>query len=191
MITKGFDFSGVSLVGVLNADNLLNYPDFRASERAFQMMTQVAGRAGRTCDRRGEVVIQTSQPAHPIIGQVRAGDYAGMVRDQLEERRPFGYPPFGRLIEVVLKHRDAALLEAAAWRLAARMREEFGARVYGPHAPVIERISDENLLTVLLKLESGSSASKAKKTLSAIIAEFTSREAPYRTVSVSCNVDPQ
>src|SRR5699024_10115213 len=107
-----FDFPGLELVGILNADSLLNYPDFRACERAYQTMTQVAGRAGRrgAC---GEVVIQTMQPDHPVVRQVQAFDYEGMVRSQLAERSVFGYPPYGRLIVVRLRHRDGLLLGQA------------------------------------------------------------------------------
>lgn len=188
MITKGFDFSGVSLVGILNADNLLNYPGFRASERAYQIMTQMAGRAGRG-DSRGLVIIQTSQPGNPVLSYVKSGDYEGMAESQLSERRAFGYPPYGRLVNVVLKHRNIELLEEGARFLAARMREAFGEDVYGPHAPVIEKISNENILTILLKISGGSSAVKAKETLGKLISEFLSRKR-YGPLSVSCDVDP-
>lgn len=156
MVTKGFDFPKLGLVGILHADNLLNYPDFRASERAYQTMTQVAGRAGRT-DAGGEVVIQTMQPDHPVVRQVQSFDYEGMVRSQLVERSAFGYPPYGKLVVVNLRHRDERLLGAAAAWVAARMRTLFGERVYGPHPPVVDKIGGENYLEILLKIENGRS----------------------------------
>jgi primosomal protein N' (replication factor Y) len=189
MITKGFDFPRLSLVGILNADNLLNYPDFRASERAYQTMTQVAGRAGRADDR-GEVVIQTSRPDDPVIVQVRNLDYEGMVRTQLAERRPFHYPPYGRIITVSLKHYKKELVEEGASHLAAQMRAVFGDRVFGPHAPVVEKVKNENYLSITLKVESGRSFSKVKELLGAMIEEMSSRPG-LRNISVSCNVDPQ
>lgn len=134
IVTKGFDFGGVSLVGILNADNLLNYPDFRAGERAFQLMTQVGGRAGRRSEP-GTVVIQTAQPQHPVIEQVLRGDYGAMVRSQLAERRAFFYPPYCRLIAVVMRHRDKELLWRAAGAFAGSAREVFGRRLLGPEAP--------------------------------------------------------
>ena len=134
MITKGFDFGGVTLVGLLNADNLLNNPDFRAAERAFQLMTQVAGRAGRRAEP-GTVVIQTSEPGHPVIRQVAAGDYEAMARAQLEERRTFFYPPYARLVQLTLRHRDPMLLREGIVELAARLRARFGRRVLGPMTP--------------------------------------------------------
>ena len=189
MITKGFDFPGVSLVGILNADNLLNYPDFRASERAYQIMTQMSGRAGRS-DSPGRVIIQTSQPDNPLIMYVRDGDYTGMVNSQLAERAVFGYPPYGKLVNVILKHRNKEFLEEGASYLAGRMREVYKERVYGPHAPLIEKISDENILTILLKIEGGRSVVKAKELLAQIIKDFSSRK-DFRQLSVSCDVDPR
>lgn len=134
MITKGFDFARVSLVGILNADNLLFAPDFRAAERAFQLMTQVAGRAGRR-DAAGEVVIQTTEPEHPVIRQVAAGDYEAMARTQLAERRAFAYPPYARLIRLTLRQRDRDLLYRASAALAVALRGRFGRRAMGPVAP--------------------------------------------------------
>ncbi len=189
MITKGFDFPRLSLVGILNADNLLNYPDFRASERAYQTMTQVAGRAGRA-EGGGEVVIQTSQPDNPVIVQVRNLDYEGMVRTQLAERRPLHYPPYGRIITVSLRHYKKELVEEGASRLAAQMREVFGDRVFGPHAPVIEKIKNENYSAITLKVESGYSFARVKAQLGVMIDEMSSLPG-LRNITVSCNVDPQ
>ena len=189
MITKGFDFGGVELVGILNADNLLNNPDFRAAERAFQLMTQVAGRAGRRAVP-GEVVIQTSDPEHPVLRQVAAGDYASMARQQLADRESFFYPPYARLVALTLRHRDPQRVRAAAQELAARLRERFGRRVLGPMAPPVDRVRGEWLAGLLLKIESGKSFARARELLGGELERF--REIPeYKSVVVVVNVDPQ
>ena len=189
MITKGFDFGGVSLVGILNADNLLNNPDFRAAERAFQLMTQVSGRAGRRDDG-GEVVIQTGDPGNPVIRQVAAGDYEGMVRMQLAERRAFFYPPYARLTSLLLRHRDPTTLRDGITALAARLRERFGRRVLGPMTPPVDRIRGEYLAGLLLKIESGASSARARELLLAELKTFSENPA-YRAITVVVDVDPQ
>ena len=189
MITKGFDFEGVSLVGILNADNLLNNPDFRAAERAFQLMMQVAGRAGRRDDA-GEVVIQTGDPGNPVIRQVAAGDYEGMVRMQLAERQAFFYPPYARLTSLLLRHRDPATLRDGITTLAARLRERFGRRVLGPMTPPVDRIRGEYLAGLLLKIESGASSARARELLLAELKTFSENPA-YRAITVVVDVDPQ
>ena len=188
MITKGFDFGGVSLVGILNADNLLNNPDFRAAERAFQLMMQVAGRAGRRDDA-GEVVIQTAEPDHPVLRQVMAGDYAAMAAAQLSEREAFFYPPFARLTALTLRHRDPAVLRQGVGELAARLRERFGRRLLGPMAPPVDRIRDEYLAGLLLKIETGASAQRARELLRAELERFAATPA-YKSVTVVADVDP-
>lgn len=189
MITKGFDFDGVALVGILNADNLLAYPDFRAAERAFQLMTQVAGRAGRRTEV-GEVVIQTSQSANPVIRQAASGDYEGMVRSQLAERAEFFYPPYCRLIAVNLRHRDKTLLWNAANVFARNSREVFGRRILGPQPPSVDKIRGEYLLSFMLKVERQQSFATAKKLLTGIISKLHS-DKQYKYITVLCNVDPQ
>lgn len=189
MITKGFDFGGVSLVGILNADNLLNNPDFRAAERAFQLMLQVAGRAGRRSDG-GQVVIQTSEPGHPVIRQVVAGDFGEMARVQLSEREAFFYPPYARLTSLTLRHRDVALLRRGITELAARLRVRFGRRVLGPMTPPVDRIRGEYLAGLLLKIESGASSAKARDLLAAELKAFAENP-EFKTITVVCNVDPQ
>lgn len=189
MITKGFDFPGVELVGILNADNLLNYPDFRAAERAFQVITQFSGRAGRKSDC-GEVVIQTTQPDNKVIRQAQQSDYEGMVAEQLAERSAFGYPPYGKLIVVTLRHHDERLLAQAGSWFAARMREVFSDRVYGPHAPVLEKAAGENYLKIMLKIENGRSTAKAKRLLSGLLNDAVSH-IDYKKVFIFCDVDPQ
>lgn len=189
MITKGFDFEGVSLVGILNADNLLNNPDFRAGERAFQLMMQVAGRAGRRAQA-GEVVIQTSEPGHPVIRQVAEGDFEAMARVQLADREAFFYPPYARLTALTLRHRDPQLLRRGAAELAAALRKRFGRRLLGPTPPPVDRIRGEYLAGLLLKIESGASSRRARELLAAELAAFA-RHPEYRTITVVPDVDPQ
>lgn len=188
MITKGFDFAGVSLVGMLNADNLLNYPDFRAAERAFQTMTQMAGRAGRR-EKRGEVVIQTSQPENVVIRQAASGDYHSMAREQLSERGDFFYPPYCRLIELTLKYRDKEVLDQAAYALAAQLRPLFGNRLLGPQPPVVDRIKRCHLLSFILKTDRKDSFAQAKRQLTQAL-EALGKQARFRYVEIEINVDP-
>ncbi len=189
MITKGFDFDGVSLVGILNADNLLYNPDFRASERAFQLMMQVAGRAGRRSDG-GEVVIQTSEPANPVLRQVVEGDYEAMARQQLSERESFFYPPYARLTRLTLRHKDLDLLRRAVCELASRLRARFGRRVLGPMTPPVDRIRGEFLVELLLKVEHGASSARARELLRGEIDALLSK-AEFKSVTLVADVDPQ
>jgi primosomal protein N' (replication factor Y) len=188
MITKGLDFDRVSLVGILNADMMMNYPDFRAHERAFQIMSQVAGRAGRR-DTQGEVIVQTSEPEHPLIKQVIAHDYVGMYRTQLAEREQFCYPPFYRLIYIYMKHRDAQVLDAQAQRYAARLRQLFGARVLGPDNPPVARVQSLFIRKIVLKVELSASVARAKELLLATRAEMMADER-FKQLVFYYDVDP-
>ena len=189
MITKGFDFGGVSLVGILNADNMLNFPDFRAGERAFQIMTQVGGRAGRRAER-GTVVIQTAQPSHPVIVQARDGDYEAMVRSQLSEREAFFYPPYCRLIAVVFRHRDKALLHRAGEAFGRRARETFGRRLLGPEPPPVDRIRGQFLIRFILKIERRNSVASAKKLLQGLFDRLHA-VSDFRGIEWTVDVDAQ
>lgn len=190
MITKGFDFSQVGVVGVLNADNLLLNPDFRASERAFQLLTQVAGRAGRR-DRQGEVVIQTSDPMNPVLQQVLNADFGAMARCQLAERRDFFYPPYARLTYLTLRHRDRPTVVRAASQLAASLRAKLGAqRVLGPIAPAIDRIRGEYLMQLMLKIEPRSSRARANELLQQALTTLLEAK-EYATLNAKIDVDPQ
>ena len=151
MLTKGLDFKNVTLVGVLNADNLLNFPDFRAHERTYQLMVQVSGRAGRD-QKRGKVAIQSFNPYHQILQQVTTNDYEGMYRDQLNERHQFTYPPFIRLVKIVLKHKDLIKVEAAANWMGKSLENAFQENVLGPTSPSIGRIRNRYIKTILIKL---------------------------------------
>lgn len=164
MVTKGLDFDNVNIVGILGADSLLNFPDFRAHERAFQLMEQVAGRAGRA-GRRGTVVVQTSQPEHPVIGQLTGHDYEAMYNSQIEERRSFNYPPFSRLIYIYLKGAEEAALDHAAKEYAAYMQKIFSHRVLGPDQPPIARIQSLFIRKIVLKIETNASVAKVREIL--------------------------
>lgn len=154
MISKGLDFDKVSVVGILNADSMLNYPDFRAYEQAFAMMSQVSGRAGRK-GRQGQVVLQTKSPTLPVIQQVVNNDFQTFFDELLEERKEFRYPPFYNLIYVYLKHRDESIVNSAALEFASRLREIFGARVLGPDKPAVARIKTLSIRKIVIKLEKG------------------------------------
>lgn len=154
MVTKGLDFDRVSVVGILNADSMLNYPDFRAYEHAFMMMSQVSGRAGRK-GRRGLVLLQTKNKDLPIVQQVVANDFSSYFKDLEQERRDFRYPPFTHLIYVYVKHKDERVIESAAMEMGARMRQWFGVRVLGPDKPAVAKIKTMNIRKIVLKLELG------------------------------------
>ena len=189
MITKGFDFERVSVVGILNADNLLSSPDFRASERAYQLMTQVAGRAGRR-NADGVVVIQTSEPDNPVIGWVASGNYDAMARSELTERHAFSYPPYSRLVEFTLREEDRATLQRGAEVLAGMLREKFGSRLYGPVIPPVDRVRGLYMMRLLLKIESGRSMARARELIREALERFKSI-AEYKSVNISIDVDVQ
>ena len=189
MITKGFDFGRVAVVGVLNADNLLLSPDFRSSERAYQLMTQVAGRAGRR-QSEGVVIVQTSEPENQTIGFVARGDYEAMARVELADRHAFCYPPYSHIIQLTLRERDQQTLRRAAAHLAERLRIRFGARVAGPVAPPIDRIRGEYILRLMLKVENGRSLKRARELLLEELHE-AEKSADFKRVIISIDVDPQ
>jgi len=186
MITKGLDFDNVNVVGILNADNMLNYPDFRSHERSFQLMAQVSGRAGRR-NKRGKVVIQTYNPDHPVIKLVLQHNYIEMCNIQLLQRQKFNYPPYSRLILITLKHQDANKLNDAAAFLAHDLRRLFSKKVFGPEYPVVSRIRNLYLKNILIKLERGSHLQQHKDDILKIIGEFAAK---FSSVRISVDVDP-
>jgi primosomal protein N' (replication factor Y) (superfamily II helicase) len=188
MVTKGLDFDGVSLVGILNADTMLNNPDFRAFERSFQMMAQVSGRAGRK-HKQGKVILQTSNPEHPVIRQVVVNDFEGFFAQQIEERKQFKYPPFYRLINITLKHKNQNTASKAAHELANQLRSVFGNRILGPQVPPVTKIQDLHLQRILLKLERDASPVKAKSYVQECVNHLLSQER-WRYVVVVLDVDP-
>ena len=188
MVSKGLDFESVSLVGILNADNMLNFPDFRAHERAYQLMAQVSGRAGRK-NKRGTVILQTTTSEHAIISQVIRNDYQAMFTAQCEERKLFRYPPFFRMIQIVIRHRDPNILNQASARMAADLRAVFGNRVLGPNIPVVSRIQNMYIKHILLKFEVEASAEKAKEILRQITNQIIS-EPKFKALWINLDVDP-
>ena len=188
MVSKGLDFERVSLVGILNADNMLNFPDFRAHERAYQLMAQVSGRAGRK-NKRGTVVLQTSSPEHPIIGQVIRNDFKAMYVTQCEERQLFKYPPFYRIIQIVLRHRNPNVVSQAAQKLANDLRAVFGARVLGPNIPVVARVQNLYIKHILLKIENEASSERAKEILRQITDQVLA-DSRFKSLWVNLDVDP-
>ena len=164
MVTKGLDFGGVSLVAVLNADRLINFPDFRSAERAYNMLEQVSGRAGRR-NTQGKVIVQTSNPSHPIIDFLKNHDYTGFFNHEIKERKEFNYPPFSRVIYIYLKHRDNNTLSEIATIYASHLRQLFGNRVFGPEEPIISRIQSLYIRKIMLKVETNASMAKVKKIL--------------------------
>ena len=188
MLAKGLDFDRVSLVGILNADQLMNFPDFRAQERAFQLMSQVSGRAGRR-GVQGRVLIQTYSPDHPLLRQVVNGDYTTMYQQQNEQRRQFQYPPYCKLIRVTIKHRELGLCQSAATWLYKVMEQKLGTLVLGPVAPPVSRIRNQYIQQLLIKVPQEQSLSGTKVFLTKVLQRFTLQK-EFARVSVSFDVDP-
>lgn len=188
MVSKGLDFDHVSVVGILNADTMLNYPDFRAYERAFQLMAQVAGRAGRK-NKRGRVVLQTKNIDHPIIPQVILNDYEGMVGGQLAERQMFHYPPYYRLIYVYLKNRNETLLDLMAQTMASKLRSVFGSRVLGPDKPPVARVQTLFIRKIIVKIEVNAPMVRARELLTQVQKEMIAEDR-FKSLIVYYDVDP-
>jgi len=187
MLSKGLDFANVSLVGVLNADNMLNFPDFRAHERSFQMLTQVSGRAGRA-KKRGKVAIQTFNPFHQILQQVTTNDYNMMYKEQLDERHQYMYPPIIRLIKITLKHKDYTKVDMASQWLGKSLINTFGDNVLGPTSPAISRIRNQHIKTIIIKLPKERSLKQSKSVVQKIKNSFQSI-ADYRAIRFNIDVD--
>lgn len=187
MLAKGLDFDNVSLVGIMNADTMLYHPDFRAFERSFQMMTQVAGRAGRS-EKQGKVIIQTYNPNHNTIQQVTNNDYFGMYKEQLYDRQIYKYPPYFRIIKLTLKHRDFDKLKEGAMWLYQVMSQNLNMPVLGPEEPAISRIRNEYIRTILIKIPQNTPIGSTKKTIQKILNSFEA-VALYRAIKVTLNVD--
>ncbi len=187
MVTKGLDFGNVHLVGILNADNMLNFPDFRAFERSFQLMAQVSGRAGRT--RAGKVIIQTSTPEHPVIKQVLDNNYLQLYQTELAERKKYRYPPFYRIVKLVVRHKDYNVLNKAAPALANMLRTVPGIIVLGPDAPIVGRVQQWYLKNIILKIDRKATLSDIKNTISVKIDVFKSQTS-FKSIQVIPDVDP-
>jgi primosomal protein N' (replication factor Y) len=187
MLTKGLDFRNVNLVGIMSADTLLNFPDFRAHERCFQLLTQVSGRAGRT-KKRGKVIIQSFNPYHQILKQVSTGDYESMYQEQLYEREQHKYPPINRIIKITFKHKDYNKLNEAADWFTKGLRNAFGVHVLGPEFPSVSRIRNQYLKNVLIKIPNGQSLVKTKNSIRRLEKSFNAIS-QYASVRVIYNVD--
>lgn len=189
MVSKGLDFGNVSVVGIVNADSILNTPDFRAYERGFQMLSQVSGRAGRK-EGQGLVILQTKQPDVPVIGQVVRNDYRTFYKTQCEERQMFKYPPFHRLIYVYLRHAKDPVVETAGIEMAGRMRQVFGSRVLGPDRPSVARVKSMSIRKIVLKLEPGIDLPRVRLCLRQI-RQIIMQDKRYASLQVYYDVDPQ
>lgn len=187
MLAKGLDFDNVGLVGILNADNMLYHPDFRAFERSFQLMTQVAGRAGRS-EKQGKVIIQTYNPTHPIIQKVLKNDYQSMYAQELQERQSFEYPPYFRLIKLTLKHRDFEKLKDGSMWLCQSLKNALGLPVLGPEEPPVSRIRNEYIRTILIKIPAQMNLKSVKSVIHKNLNSFDAI-APYRSIRIGINVD--
>ena len=188
MVTKGLDFGKVSVVGILNADSMLNYPDFRAYEQAFMMMSQVSGRAGRK-GKRGEVILQTKTPDLPVIQYVVHNDYQTFFKELLDERCEFHYPPFYHLVYVYLKHRDENIVNTAGVELGSRLRDIFGARVLGPDKPAVARVKTLSIRKIVLKLENGIDYPRVRQYLRGAL-DAMMKDKRYGALQVYYDVDP-
>jgi primosomal protein N' (replication factor Y) len=188
IVTKGLDFDNVGLVGVLHADNLLNFPDFRSFERSYQLMAQVAGRAGRK-DGRGKVVIQTTNPEHPVIHHINGGDYHSMYMSQMEDRQAFHYPPYSRLLRINLRHESREIVDSASNELAGNLRKVLNVPVMGPQAPLVGRIQQMQLMNILVKLPMSTRIGDHKSVIKREIDAIRSRR-EYRKLFIVPDVDP-
>ena len=187
MLTKGLDFRNVKLVGVMNADNMLNFPDFRAHERSFQLMLQVSGRAGRT-DKRGKVLIQTYNPHHRILQQVSTNNYVEMFEEQMNDRHIYKYPPIYRLIKITLKHKDYNKVNLGAEWYATALKQVFKTNILGPEFPPISRIRNQYHKNILVKIPQKQSLVKTKEAIIKINNSFFSVK-DFRAIRVILNVD--
>ncbi|MEN8228709.1 MAG: primosomal protein N' [Bacteroidota bacterium] len=188
MLSKGLDFDNVSLVGVLDADSMLHFPDFRAFERSFQLIYQVSGRAGRR-KKRGKVIIQTMDPDHPVIQYICNNDYEGLYQEQMEERQLFGYPPFKRLIRISFRHKIPSILDGATDLVGKELKEIFSTRVYGPQYPPVRKVNNAFIKQIILKIEREASFERARQLLKEVLDGISGNEV-YKSIRISVDVDP-
>ena len=188
MVSKGLDFDNVAVVGIINADTLLNYPDFRATERAFQLMAQVAGRAGRK-NGQGKVFLQTKMTDAPVIPLIVGNDYASFYDQQIGERMLFHYPPFYRLVYIYMKHRDVHILEEFSTVVGKRMREIFDDRILGPDLPPVAKVKQQYIRRIVLKVENSLSQYKINEVLHNIQLAYCNQQR-YRAVTMYYDIDP-
>ena len=188
MISKGLDFENLTVVGILNADNLLNFPDFRAHERGYQLIEQVSGRAGRR-QKRGKVVIQTSDPRNKVIRQLLNHDYLGMFSGEISERKTFDYPPFRRMIRINMRHKDMALLDQVSGQVAVELRKLFASGVLGPEYPLVSRVQLWYIKTILIKLEPNMELARSKRRIAEVLS-WAEKLPGASSLKISVDVDP-
>jgi primosomal protein N' (replication factor Y) (superfamily II helicase) len=190
MVTKGLDFDRVSLVGVFNADRMMHFPDFRSYERAYQLITQVSGRAGRR-EKQGKVVIQTSSPDHPLLDFILHNQYQDFFEREIADRQEHGYPPFTRLIEITVKHIDKKICRDASHALSDEFQQTLPAvRILGPGEPMISKIRNQFLMTILIKMFRGKGDIAQLKDLIQQSMEKITKEKEFRSVKMIADVDP-
>ena len=189
MVVKGLDFDNVSLVGILDADGLLSFADFRVNERAFQLMEQVSGRAGRK-GQQGKVMIQTANPQHPVLQWVQQHDYKSFYDMEVLTRQSFFYPPYSRIVQLTLRHKDKAVVDNAALRLANLLRQDLKDYIVGPAAPVISRIRNQYIMELMIKLPKAYGKSGTYKKVITNHINLLHSEAAYKSVVVVADVDP-
>jgi primosomal protein N' (replication factor Y) len=188
MLSKGLDFENVSLVGVLDADSMLHFPDFRAFERSYQLISQVSGRAGRR-KKRGKVIIQTMDPEHPVIQYILNNDFDGLYKDQMAERELFGYPPFRRMIRISFRHKIPSILDGATDIAGKELKRIFSTRVFGPQYPPVRKIQNQFVKQIILKIEREASYERARLLLKEVLDAISANEV-YRAIRISIDVDP-
>jgi primosomal protein N' (replication factor Y) len=190
MISKGLDFDRVSLVGIFDADRIINFPDFRSHERAFQLITQVSGRAGRR-NKKGKVIIQTADTEQNILQRVLESDYEGLYEKEMAERKKYNYPPFCRMIKITVKHVMASLAEKAAVELVGRLTDKLGsARVLGPESPIVDRIRNQYLKDIIIKLEKENLNLKALKEMIRKEMQEVCIQKEFKQINIVADVDP-
>jgi primosomal protein N' (replication factor Y) len=190
MVTKGLDFDKVSLVGVFNADRMMHFPDFRSYERAYQLITQVSGRAGRRA-KQGKVIIQTSSPDHPILKYILHHHYLEFYKKEIEDRKQHSYPPFSRLIEITVKHIDKKICREAAIALSDILRKDVrGAKILGPGEPMVSKIRNQFLMTILIKMPRGKTDLVQTKLIVQQSIENIFKEKSFRNARIFADVDP-
>jgi primosomal protein N' (replication factor Y) len=188
MLTKGLDFKNVDLVGVVNADSLIYFPDFRSQEKCFQLIQQVAGRSGRS-KKQGEVIVQTFNPNHQLMKKIVKNDFLGMFKEQLNERFLFQYPPYSRLIKLTLKHKNLNILQKSSRWLADALKNQFKNQMLGPESPLISRINNKHIKNILIKIPNNSNLKFSKTCISKILKSFNTISA-FRNADISIDVDP-
>lgn len=188
MVTKGLDFENVSLVGILSADSLVNWPDFRSNERAFQMMSQVSGRAGRS-EKKGKVLVQTRRPEMQILKLVRENAFQEFINLELAEREEFNYPPFFKIIKISMRHSNVHRVDQAARYLKSLMQSAFGSRVLGPQPAIIARVKRTYIQEMILKTERKASKKFVRESINSIIEKFYETQ-QYKSIRIVIDVDP-